>query len=141
MPVVYDKDGCPRCPEEKDCPPKCAKPPCTPPCTKPDCPKDFKCEPPNTIKKNQKDDQNCDICDICTKPPPPHDDCKDQYGPKHVCKLDQQIVELYNKKFGITRRLNIAMKRMAWNRCMNHRQLQKVTKLKLNPKDPNDAEI
>merc|ERR1712226_141049 len=120
-----DKDGCPMCPV-------CEKPPC--PTLQ--CSKDLECKGKLV---NNKDKNGCELCQTCEEPVKPEKPCEELK--KDLCKLDGQIVDLYNSKFKLTRRLNLSMKKMAWKRCINHRQLQNVSKLSLNDNNPIDAEI
>ena len=120
----FDKDGCPNCPTKCECP-------------KLSCTKDLECNAPNKVVKN-KDANQCPLCDTCPDVPPPKP-CPELEGDR--CKLDMRIVELYNSKFQLTRRLSTAMKKLAWNRCMNHRQLQQVNRLSLDENNPTDADI
>lgn len=120
-----DKDGCPMCPV-------CEKPPC--PTLQ--CSKDLKCA--GKLVTN-KDKNGCELCQSCEEPVKPEKPCQELK--KDLCKLDQQIVDLYNSKFKFNRRLNLSMKRMAWKRCMNHRKLQNVSKVSLNDNNETDVEI
>merc|ERR1712226_1527297 len=120
-----DKDGCPMCPV-------CEKPPC--PTLQ--CSKDLECKGKLV---NNKDKNGCELCQTCEEPVKPEKPCEELK--KDLCKLDGQIVDLYNSKFKFNRRLNLSMKRMAWKRCINHRQLQNVSKLSLNDTNPTDVEI
>merc|ERR1712226_1585946 len=83
-----------------------------------------------------KDKNGCELCQSCEEPEKPCQELK-----KDLCKLDQQIVDLYNSKLKFNRRLNLSMKRMAWKRCMNHRKLQNVSKVSLNDNNETDVEI
>lgn len=104
----FDKDGCEVCPDSCEC-------------LVLSCSKDFTCKPPSKLKK-ETDQDGCKLCDSCEKPNPR--DC----DPKKICKIDMEIVELYNSKFDLTRRLSTTMRRLALKRCMNHRQLRTLSK-------------
>jgi len=54
-----------------------------------------------------------------------------------ICKIDHELVDLYNAKFGL-RRLSSQKKS---KRCPTRRQLQQVKKLTLNTNDPIDKQI
>merc|ERR1712226_963892 len=68
----------------------------------------------------------------CEKPKPQPEDC-DEVG-KELCKIDHELVALYNSKFGL-RRL------VAQKRCPTRRQLQQVAALSLNKDDETDKKI